>query len=335
MITPNISWAEKYRPQSLDQLVFPSGNNWKEIITQWLDKGQIDGNIALFGNPGIGKTTLTKILIKNLIKNSADIKIIKSRSVDEIDSISEFITSKPISSKTKLIIIEEADRLSRIAQIQLKDRYCERYQENASIIITSNYPNTIDNALLQRFIYKIDFNLLDPQEVFRRLMFIIESEKCQVNENELKSFIDKNAQNISMRELINDIQISAELNNRVIIFNDVDRQKDLDSKLIGLCQVILGNYIECKDPKVRKLAFINPLNSNIIGPQWAELVQTATNNYNINFSIVFEKLEESVSFLPLKQIIIKYMEDLKYKKYPHLHLISCICQCLECVNNII
>lgn len=332
MLNPNASWAEKYRPETIDDLILPS-EQWKNVIKKWIDEKHIGGNIALFGYGGLGKSTLARILVKSIITNSADFKIIKSRSVQEIDTIGEFIRSQPIGSPMKIILIEEADRLSNQAQTELKEKYTEQYQDHCSIIITTNYPYSIDEFLLQRFLYKLDFSRLDPAAVFNRLIYILGKEQCQVNENDLKEWVERNI-NGGLRNLINKLQLSASLNDNIIIFDDISSKKDLENRVIGLCQSVLSNFLSCKDPKIKKMAYINPVNSEIIGPQWVELVQTVTNNFGIDYKIIFEKLDESIQFLPMKQIMSNYLESIKEKQYPHLHLLSCVAELMKCVLEI-
>lgn len=332
MLDPNRSWAEKYRPRDIKDLILPN-ENWKNVINKWITDKKIGGNIALFGYGGLGKSTLARILVNNIISNPADFKIIKSRSVQEIDTIGEFIRSVPLSSPIKIILIEEADRLSSQAQNELKEKYTEQYQEHCSIIITSNYPNIIDEFLLQRFLYKLDFSRLDVSSVFQRLIYILQEEKCQVNENDLKEWVGRNIQN-GMRNLINQLQLSSELNDGLIVFEDISRQGDIETKVITLVQSILSNFIECRDTRIKKFSYINPVNSELIGPQWVELVQTITNNYGLDYKTIFECISDSVRFLPLKQILSKYMEDLKWKQYPHLHLLSCVGEMMKVVNEI-
>lgn len=332
LVSPNISWAEKYRPKTIDDLIFPN-NQWKNTIHQWLQDKKINGNIALFGCGGFGKSSLAKILINTFIKSPADFKLIKSRSVQEIDTIGEFIRSVPLESPMKIILIEEADRLSSAAQNELKDKYTEKFQDHCSIIITTNYPQLLDEFLLQRFIYKIDFSSLDQNLIFHRLLYILEQEQCQVNESELKDWIEKNANN-GLRNLINYLQLSAIQNNNLIVFEDSVNFHDLETKIIGLCQSIIGNFLNCKDLKERKIAYVNPIKSEIIGPQWVEFVQTITNNQQIDYRMILEKLEESISFLPIKFILTNYLETLKQKQYPHLHIMACLSEILKCITEI-
>lgn len=333
MINANLSWAEKYRPKNFNDLIYPN-NKWKNIIEDWIKNKKIGGNIALFGPGGLGKSTLAKIIINNIIKSPNDLKVIKSRSVQEIDSINEFIKTQPISSPIKIIMIEEADRLSSQAQTELKEKYTEQYQDYCSIIITSNFPYQIDEHLLQRFLYKIDFSQLNNNEVYQRLIYILEKENCQFNETELKNWVDQNIHK-GMRELINTLQLSSEMNDRIIIFDDINLNQDIENKIILLIQTILNNFLNCSDIKEKKMMFVNPVNSSVIGTHWVEFTQLITNNYGINYEVIFENIEKSIHFLPFKNIISKYAETLQGKKYPHLHLLSCLCELMKCVVEIV
>ena len=329
MIDTNISWAEKYRPKSLDDLIFPN-QKWKSIIEKWINEKKICGNIALFGPGGLGKSTLAKIIINNIINSPADLKIIKSRYVQEIDSIGEFIRSQPVSSPIKIVMIEEADRLSRQSQTELKEKYTEQFQDYCSIIISSNHPHLIDEHLLQRFLYRIDFSNLDQDKIYTRLSYILNKEECSYNENELKTWISQNSQK-GMREMINNLQLSSLMNNKTIIFDDIELNQDIENKVILLTQSIIKNFINCKDLKIKKLTFINPVNSELIGSYWVELTQIITNNYGINYELIFEEIDKSIHFIPMKNIMSQYIETLQSKKYPHLHLLALIGDIMKCV----
>ena len=54
---------EKYRPQNLD--TFVGNENVKQTISQYLSNNDIQ-NFIFYGPAGSGKTTLAKIIVKNL-----------------------------------------------------------------------------------------------------------------------------------------------------------------------------------------------------------------------------------------------------------------------------
>ena len=58
-------WTDKYRPQTLDEVV--GNNKEKKIILDWVNnwkKGNPQQPLLLVGPPGIGKTTLALVIAK-------------------------------------------------------------------------------------------------------------------------------------------------------------------------------------------------------------------------------------------------------------------------------
>ena len=57
-------WVEKYRPKTVDGYVFRDDNQRKQVMN-WIKEGSIP-HLLLSGSPGIGKTTLAKLLLNEL-----------------------------------------------------------------------------------------------------------------------------------------------------------------------------------------------------------------------------------------------------------------------------
>ena len=57
-------WVEKYRPDNIENYVFVDANQREQVAT-WIQQGTIP-HLLLSGSPGTGKTTLAKLLIKQL-----------------------------------------------------------------------------------------------------------------------------------------------------------------------------------------------------------------------------------------------------------------------------
>ena len=55
--------VEKYRPNKLDNYV--GNSNIKKSISKYLDQNDIQ-NLIFYGPAGTGKTTLAKLIVKNL-----------------------------------------------------------------------------------------------------------------------------------------------------------------------------------------------------------------------------------------------------------------------------
>jgi len=158
-------WTEKYRPNDIDGYVFRDEEQKAQVKT-WIDEGAIP-HLLFSGAPGVGKTTLAKILIKQLEIDDFDVLEInasRENSIDTIrDKITGFVQTMPFGD-FKVVLLDEADYLSPNAQAALRG-VMEEYHTTARFILTCNYPNRIIPALHSRcqgfHIAKIDQTLFE------------------------------------------------------------------------------------------------------------------------------------------------------------------------------
>jgi DNA polymerase III delta prime subunit len=141
-------FVEKYRPKTLKDIILSPGNI--AIIDEFNKKKEIP-NLLFLGNPGIGKTTLAKVLVTEVL----DCQYIYLNASDEngIDTIRNkvitFSKTKSFDGKIKVIILDEADALSVDAQRALRNTM-EEYSGFTRFILTGNYKYKIIPALLSR-----------------------------------------------------------------------------------------------------------------------------------------------------------------------------------------
>lgn len=328
MITPNISWFEKYRPQSIDEMVF-SDDQQKRLVKSWVDNENISGNILLSGPAGTGKSTLALILIKKIIKNQADYLRIKTRSVSDVDEkIAPFVQKRPVSSKCKVVYIEEVDRTSRQFQAQLKEDLMEKYQEYVSFICCTNHPRRIDSALRTRFTFQIEFKSENLNGIKKRLEYILTQEKAKFDTTELEEFVNKNFKS-GLRDLINALQVSFVSNNGVVDFKNLEQNLNIEDNIVSNIFEMIEKIMTTNDPTARKICLSTPF-SSIIAKEYSSFVTLCHNNFDINYENIFERLYETTKFLPLQVIIGKYSEEVDLKKYPNIHLISCFYEMMKC-----
>lgn len=181
--TQHTIWAERYRPQCLDDLIIPEKNRAK--IQEWIDVKEIP-HIGVFGNtPGTGKTSLMNVLIKELDVETLRINGSKDNGIDDMRyTIGGFANSMSISGNKKLVCIDEADYLTNSAQSTLRTDL-EVYSRNSRFIFTGNYPDKIMGPLLDRLqVFNLDDIYLHNKkelggQIFKRLTFILQTEEVE------------------------------------------------------------------------------------------------------------------------------------------------------------
>ena len=143
-------WTEKYRPDALNDYVFRDSAQ-KNQVQGWVDSGAIP-HLLFSGSPGVGKTTLAKILIKQLGINEYDILEINASRENSVDNVREkitnFVATMPFG-EFKIVLLDEADYISPNGQAALRG-VMETYASTARFILTCNYPNKVIPALHSR-----------------------------------------------------------------------------------------------------------------------------------------------------------------------------------------
>jgi DNA polymerase III delta prime subunit len=141
-----INWPEKYRPKTLDDLCI--SKEIREIITGF---GSSIPNLLFCGIQGTGKTTLAKILVQDILK--CDYLYINASDESGIDTIRTKVTgfaqTKSLDGNIKVVVLDEADFLSKPSQAALRN-LMESYPETTKFILTGNFKHKILDALTSR-----------------------------------------------------------------------------------------------------------------------------------------------------------------------------------------
>ena len=139
-------WVEKYRPQTLEEYV---GNETiKNKIADYLKQGSIQ-NLLFHGVAGTGKTTLAKLIAKNLNCDLLYINASDERGIATIrDKIIPFASSMSFND-VKIVILDEADYITPQAQATLRNTI-ESCSKTTRFIFTCNYLERIISPLQSR-----------------------------------------------------------------------------------------------------------------------------------------------------------------------------------------
>ena len=199
-------WVEKYRPSTIDGYVFRDSHQ-KEQVLAWIKQKSIP-HLIFSGNAGIGKTTLAKILFKELDVNDLDVLEInasRTNSVDDVrDKIINFVQMIPFGD-FKVVLLDEADYLSPNAQAALRG-VMEEYHTTARFILTCNYPNRIIPALHSRC-QGFHIEKVDITEFTARVAEILVTENIDIDLDTLDTFVKGTYPDL--RKCINMVQMNS------------------------------------------------------------------------------------------------------------------------------
>lgn len=193
-------WVEKYRPQVLEDYV---GNEViKNKIADYLKQGSIQ-NLLFHGVAGTGKTTLAKLIAKNLNCDLLYLNASDERGIDTIrEKIIPFASSMSFND-VKIIILDEADYLTPQAQATLRN-IIESCSKTTRFILTCNYLERITSPLQSRC---QTFEITPPSkiEVIEHISNITAEEKLfDVEIEDVQKVVNTHYPDI--RKIINTIQ---------------------------------------------------------------------------------------------------------------------------------
>ena len=148
----NSLWIEKYRPKTFADI------KGQEHIVERIKAMVKEKNIShmLFaGPPGIGKTSLIYVAAKSLYSDNyqryvLDLNASHERGIDVIRTkIKDFAKTISFGNMHKIIILDEADALTKDAQHALR-RTMEIYSNTTRFCLIANYPSKIIEPIQSR-----------------------------------------------------------------------------------------------------------------------------------------------------------------------------------------
>jgi len=204
----NNLWVEKYRPKTLDEIILD--NKTREFVKNCLQKKTIP-HLLLYGKQGMGKTSLAKIIVKELGCDYLYINASDTRGIDTVrDEIKNFLQLMPSNGSIQIVILDEFDGFTADAMRALRNML-EEYSETNRFIFTCNDISRVIEPIRSRV---QEINVYNPpiKNCLERCINILKNEKIEINDknkaiisNKVKAFYP------DIRKIIFELQTSLDL----------------------------------------------------------------------------------------------------------------------------
>lgn len=174
--------TQKYKPNDLEEIL---GN--ETVIQSLINAKNNLPNLLLYGPPGTGKTTSIKLIANNLYGKSYKQNVLELNASDERginvvrEKIKTFSNSISFNQKKKLIILDEADSMSKDAQNALR-RIMEDFSGNVRFCLIGNYANKIIPPIQSRCC-KFRFLPVKSELILKRIIEICKLEGIAILED--------------------------------------------------------------------------------------------------------------------------------------------------------
>ncbi len=192
-------WVEKYRPITIDTYI--GNEHLKSKVSVYLESGDLP-HLLLFGKAGTGKTTLAKLLVKNIECDYMYINASDENNVDTVRTKVKNFASTVGFKDMKVIILDECDYITPNAQAALRN-LMETFSKHCRFILTCNFVERIIDPIQSRC---QSFQIIPPSrgEVAKHIHDILLSENVTHEMDDLKVLIDSGYPDI--RRIINSSQ---------------------------------------------------------------------------------------------------------------------------------
>jgi DNA polymerase III delta prime subunit len=214
-------WIEKYRSENLEQYI---GNDAvKSRISDCIDKNDIP-HFLFAGTAGTGKTTLAKLIVKNIKCDYLYINASDENGIDVIRDKVKGFASTSTFQPLKVVILDESDFLTQPAQAALRN-LIEEYSITTRFVLTCNYIERLIEPLQSR----CEIHILKPPtkgDVARHICTnILDVEGIKYEMSDVASIIKEYYPDV--RSIIKVLQQNVKDNKLVLIGSNINWTKQL------------------------------------------------------------------------------------------------------------
>ena len=219
-------WVERYRPTQLENYV--GNEHLKAKVERYIKSNDVP-HLLLYGRAGTGKTTLAKLIVKNIECDYLYINASDENSVDTVRNKVRQFASTIGFKDMKVIVLDECDYITPNAQAALRN-LMETFSKHCRFILTCNFVERIIDPLQSRCQV---FEIIPPskKDVAVHLSKVMELEKTTYDNEDLKVLIDSSYPDV--RKIINATQRSV-VDNKVVMDRQSTIQNDYKLKVLDI-----------------------------------------------------------------------------------------------------
>ena len=219
-------WVERYRPTQLENYV--GNEHLKAKVERYIKSNDVP-HLLLYGRAGTGKTTLAKLIVKNIECDYLYINASDENSVDTVRNKVRQFASTIGFKDMKVIVLDECDYITPNAQAALRN-LMETFSKHCRFILTCNFVERIIDPLQSRCQV---FEIIPPskKDVAVHLTKVMELESITYDNEDLKVLIDSSYPDV--RKIINATQRSV-VDNKVVMDKQSTIQNDYKLKVLDI-----------------------------------------------------------------------------------------------------
>ena len=258
--------VEKYRPTNIDNYV--GNESIKNTVKKYISQNDIQ-NLLFYGPAGTGKTTLAKLIVKNIDCDHIYINASDERGIETIrDKVAGFASTASFKS-IKVVILDEADFLTIMAQASLRN-VIETFSRSTRFILTCNYVERIIDPIQSRC---QTLKIVPPskEDIIEHLVKILTKENISFDSPDVISVVNSNYPDV--RKMLNIIQMSTVDGGQNDFYLRID--KDV---------IVSSNYMNKVLDELKKAR-----------PDWKTIRQIIINANVSDFEVFYRFLYENAS----------------------------------------
>lgn len=229
---------QKHRPSTLDEVI---GNSVTVGGLRAILRSPNKPHVFLFKGPrGMGKTTLARIMAKELgaSENSTfEYNAGNTRGIDTVRDIIEHIPYASLDGKVKVYILDESHELTSGAQGALK-KVLEDVPEHCYFILCAISPENIIKEIRSRCA-EYEVSKLSADQIMELLNWVCEKEGFKVN-NEILSAIAYVCGGCA-REALVSLEKVASIDDTEVAIQLIIKGTEGDVNVINLCNLLMMN----------------------------------------------------------------------------------------------